>query len=119
MRFDARELKPYSEPVSASDLREGAVYFSVGFLDEEEMHLPVVEPLVFIGKDLNPGDQSVFYFQDAPSYRRGIRYQSATDSDGAKFYEQPSDRLGFVFEFEHALDLLLACSLRRRAAGQT
>jgi len=33
MRFEARELKPYAEPVSASDLKEGAVYFFVNFAE--------------------------------------------------------------------------------------
>jgi hypothetical protein len=34
MRFEARELKSYAEPVTASQLREGEIYFSVQFADE-------------------------------------------------------------------------------------
>lgn len=116
MRFESRDLKPYSEPVRASDLREGTVYFSIGFLDGEEMLVPFLEPVVFVGKDLNPGDEGILCFQDAASYRSGVRHGSAKSGDGSKFYEQPSDQLGFIFDFEHALDLLLACSLRRRDA---
>lgn len=119
MQFESREVKPFAEPVSLSDLREGCIYFSVGFLDKEEMLVPIVEPLVFLGRNLNPGDVAVLYFQDAGSHRRGVRYESATDADGAKFYEQADDQLGFIFEFEQALNLLLACSLRRRNSAMT
>jgi hypothetical protein len=117
VRFESRELKPYAEPVSASELKEGSVYFSVGFLDQGEMLIPVLEPVVFIGRNLNPSDGAVLYFQDADSYRRGLRYEPASTAAGAKFYEQPADQIGFIFDFEHGLELLLACSLRRRKAG--
>jgi len=35
VRFEARELEPYAEPVSADELAEGEVYFSVRYVDEE------------------------------------------------------------------------------------
>jgi hypothetical protein len=35
MRFKGRELKPYGEPVSASSLKVGDVYFSVQFADRD------------------------------------------------------------------------------------
>ena len=54
LRFAARKLKPYSEPVSASELQVGATYFAVGFLDEA-MLIPTMEPIVFIGTDLAQG----------------------------------------------------------------
>ena len=33
MHFEGRELKPYAEPVSKSELREGETYFAVNYVD--------------------------------------------------------------------------------------
>ena len=115
MRFETRELKEHSEPVAVERLREGTTYFSLSFLDKE-MLVPTLEPVVFVGCNLEPDDEErLFYFQDADSYRAGIRYHAnepdADDAD-ATFYSGavPSH----IFEYEHALDLLLVCSLRRK-----
>jgi hypothetical protein len=114
LRFPARKLKPYSQPVSPAELRVGATYFHVGFLDEGAMLIPTVEPIVFIGTDLRQGGVSgELYFQDAASYLQGVRFESAVDSDGSRFTVQPPEQVGPIFEFERALDLLLGCSLRR------
>ena len=48
MHFESRELTTYAEPVSASALVEGRVYFSVQYVDEDLL-LPNVETLVFVG----------------------------------------------------------------------
>ena len=55
MRFEARELEPYSQPVKPEMLREEGVYFSVTYADED-MLIPVMDTLVFIGRNLDPGD---------------------------------------------------------------
>ena len=112
MRFEARELKSYAEPVASSDLTVGAIYFSVQFVDGE-MLIPQVEPLVFIGRDLEAGDQATLYFQDAGSYRQGIRFDSS-ENDDAAFYAQGEHEINHIFEYEQALDLLLTCSMRRK-----
>ncbi len=115
MRFEERELKPYAEPVSAEDLQEGTVYFSLHFLDEE-MLVPIVEPVVFIGRDLDDGHAGL-YFQDADSYRKGIRFGSAAGAEDANFTFGASPN--HIFEFEHALDRLMVCALKRReGSGQ-
>lgn len=111
--FEARELKSYVEPVSADELREGSIYFLVSFADEE-MLIPTMETVVYIGEDLEPGDQDQAYFQDIDSYNRGIRYGDEGDGDCALFQTGSKNELGHVFTFERALDVLLACSLRRR-----
>ena len=51
MYFDGRDLKSYAEPVSSSELQEGQIYFSINYVDDE-MLVPVIETLVFIGKNL-------------------------------------------------------------------
>jgi hypothetical protein len=113
MRFESRELKDYAEPVSILGLNEGSVYFSVNYLDED-MLIPVMEPLVFVGRNLNPSDVGQVYFQDADSYWRGVRYASATEEEEPVFYSAPEGQVGNIFEFERAVDELLKCSLRRR-----
>lgn len=110
MRFEARELNPYAEPVSTEELREGEIYFGVLYLDDDGL-VPTLEPKVYIGRDLEPGDTNTFYFQDFASYRRGVRFESDIGDNEAAF-ETGAER--HVFEYERALDLLMACALRRK-----
>ena len=116
MRFDARDLKPYAEPVSSNELRVSEAYYSVNYVDDD-MQTPVMETLVFIGRNLEKDEMDVLYFQDITSYQRGIRYASATADDVAVFHVVPADQANHIFEFEKVLEQLMACSLRRRAAG--
>jgi len=114
LRFEGRDLKPYGEYAPESTLVEGKTYFAVHFLDDETL-VPELRPLVFIGRNREPSDSGQLYFQDAGSYFAGARYESATAEDGAEFHCVPSGTPG-VFEFEKALDVLLRCSLQRRAS---
>jgi hypothetical protein len=69
VRFEGRELKSYAEPVTASLLKEGDVYFSVQFADQE-MLIPIMEAWVFAGRKLDHNDEeNHLYFQDVGSYR--------------------------------------------------
>ena len=109
--FPARELKPYAEPVSPEALSEGRVYFAVQFIDGELL-IPTVEPLVFIGRDLD-AEAPGLYFQDAESYHAGVRVGSGDENEKhATVYTQRTVK--HVFEYERALDQLLACALRRQ-----
>ena len=69
-----RELRPrgLERRVAATELQEESTYFSVQFVDDD-MLVPIMLPLVFIGRNLNSGDVSRIYFQDAESFRRGTR----------------------------------------------
>lgn len=116
-RFEARELKTYAEPISADELKEGSVYFFVNFVDEE-MLIPVMGTVIFIGENLEPGDANRVYFQDIDSFNRGVRYNDEGDGDYAQFQTGSKNELGHVFDYEHALDQLLACSLRRKSSGR-
>ena len=116
MYFDGRELKPYAEPVSSNELQEGAVYFAVNYVDEE-MLIPLMETLVFIGRNLEPGDVGMVYFQDVESYREGVRYDSDSEDELAKFETGSEKELGHIFHYEPALEVLMHCSLRRKEAG--
>jgi hypothetical protein len=111
MRFEARDLKPYAEPVSPLDLKVDTIYFAVNFVDDE-MLIPVVEPRVYIGKDLD-AEEAGLYFQDVDSYRRGIRFESS-DGETEATFEIGTEK--HMFEYEKALDVLMRCALARRAA---
>ena len=116
MRFEERELKPYVTFVLAKDLKEGTVYFVVQYLDDKLL-LPMMRPVVFIGRNLETGDTSRFYFQDAESYRSGFRRASSGSDTGARFESFPEGKTGDVsaiYEYEDALDDLMRCALRRR-----
>ncbi|HTX16028.1 MAG TPA: hypothetical protein VMD77_12095 [Candidatus Baltobacteraceae bacterium] len=111
--FEARELKPYAEPVSKSDLTEGAVYFALQFADEKLL-VPYLQPFVFIGKNLEKEDVDLYYFQKIESHLAGVRYGSAAEEDWPDFEAYGPDQGKHIFEYERALDRLLVCSLRRR-----
>ena len=72
--FEGREVKPYGDYVLTTDLVAGRVYFKVGYLDED-MVVPELMALVFIGRDVNP-KRPGFYFQDAPSYFGGVPFEA-------------------------------------------
>jgi hypothetical protein len=127
MYFEGRELKSYGEFVKASDLVIGRVYFRVSFLDED-MAIPEVVPLVFIGWDLSPEEPGLYY-QDPGSFFEGKRWDDTNDEPAAEptdedanldglqngWFEMESDgTYSHVYEFERALDSLLTCSLKRR-----
>jgi len=111
-RFSARDLKPYAEPISPLDLRKGSVYFVVSYADEDLL-IPLLEPLVFIGRDLEPDDENHVYFQDVGSYRKGIPY-SGLQGAHTSFHVYSAKYINNFFEYERALDELMRCSLRRQ-----
>src|SRR5437773_585235 len=130
LRFPARDLKPYAEYVRSKELVLGDLYFRVHFLDSD-MLVPELVPLVFIGRNLTPGDDargsSVLYFQHFESHSAGIRYEpvggdaeagagDATvehDAESPSFECSEETEFSGALEFEKAPDVLLDCSLRR------
>ena len=105
--FESREVGPHAQYAAASALVEGETYFAVHFVDDE-MHIPEVRPLVFIGRDREVGDLGQLYFQDAASYLKGVRYDSPDSSD-AEFHTVHQDT-PFVLLF--ANERLHAAALR-------
>lgn len=118
MHFAKRTLKPHAEPVTANKLREGHVYFSVTYADDD-MQIPIMETLVFVGANLYPGDRERVYFQDIGSHRNGVRYDSENPDVAARFFVCPKDKLKHFFEYEQALEELMRCSLRRSDQTQS
>jgi hypothetical protein len=112
MHFEGRELKDYAEPVSATELREGEVYFAVNYVDDE-MLVPTMETIVFIGRNLEPGDLDQVYFQDIESHREGVLYTSDSSDGPSRFQAGAENQINHIFNYEPALEELMRCSLRR------
>ena len=88
MRFEARELKPYAEPVSANELKLGREYFSVSFVDGEWC-IPIIDTLIFTGKT----HEGLLRFQDVVSYRQGVPPDEDTAEGHATFYQCTEDQM--------------------------
>jgi hypothetical protein len=112
VRIEGREVPPIGTPISPEQLRDGAVYFSVNYLDED-LTLPVMEPLVFVGRSLDGADSGLVYFQDADSYRRGVRYPGPDEMGQARFWQGAENELNHIFTFELAFEELVRCAARR------
>jgi hypothetical protein len=102
-----------AEPVSPHELKVGEVYFSVQFVDDDLM-IPILEPLVFIGRELMLDDAGVVYFQDAEAYRDGVKFESAQSDDDLSLVVQNESEIKHIFKYDKALDVLQACALRRK-----
>ena len=119
--FEGRELQPWAEYMRADELRQGAVYFGVHYLDDE-MLVPELTAFVFIGKDLEPDDENIIYFQEASSYLAGVRpfdNETPTVTDEAEagsrivVHTMKANEC-HMMQYENAVDVLLRCALRRR-----
>lgn len=103
----------YAEPVAASDLREGGLYFSVTYADDG-MLMPLVETMVFVGAGLDNDGENNLYFQDVESFRRGVKFNPNEDDVNADFFVCESSELNAVFSLEKAIDELHRCSQRHQ-----
>ena len=128
LTFAGREIPQYAVHVKPEDLEVGNVYFRVSYLDND-MVVPEVTPLVYVGRDLDPPTENShqLYFQDAGSYFAGIRWEDDAppvkgENEEERFqswlerghFELFEESQVSVLEFENALNLLLLCSLRRQ-----
>jgi hypothetical protein len=111
--FPATELPPYAEPISPEEMQVGRVYFALQFLDRALL-VPHLYPLIFLGLDLDGDSRNMLYFQDFDSYRAGVRYGSHGEEESASFHVYQSNAGGHIFDYEHALRLLMRCGLDRR-----
>jgi hypothetical protein len=112
MRF-VREFSQYARPVSADDLRVGKVYFSLQFADHALL-IPMLRPMVFLGHKQVGGAVGRLCFQDFESHQVGLSFDSAREEDRHFFLATTPENLQHIFEYEHALDVLIHCALKRR-----
>jgi hypothetical protein len=115
--FPATELKPYAEPVSPQEMKEGRVYFALQFLDKDLL-VPVLQPLVFLGYNLDGDDPDLRYFQDFGSFLAGVRFP-ACEQEGLECFEAYGPDEGkHIFEYHHALEVLMRCALQRHETAE-
>ena len=117
LRVAGRILKQYAEPVGAEELQVGDVYFSVTFLDDQGF-VPLLEPVVFLGRNLEPGDAGRVWFQDFESYSRGTPPEIGPGRRSGELFVGSEDEINHFFTYERALDVLLRCSLERARRGR-
>jgi hypothetical protein len=78
------------------------------------MLIPVLEPVVFLGIDVLEPKTGELYFQNAETHLRGLRIETASSEELQEyFHAQGRDETKHIFTFEHALDEVLRCALRR------
>ena len=111
--FEGREIPSYGEPVSEDGLKENSIYYIINFIDEE-MIVPTMKTVVFVGKNLEQDDINSFCFQDIDSYNGGIRYDLENMDNYGDFFVCSTKELNGVYNFEHALERLMHCFLRQK-----
>jgi hypothetical protein len=111
LKFDARQIPSYAEPVAPEALEVGHTYYAIAFIDPE-MLTPIITSLVYVGRDLEEGDCGWLYFEDPDYYHSGIEQKK-------RLTTCQESNVGHIFEFEHAFEVLMRCSLRRRKPEAT
>jgi hypothetical protein len=120
LQFAARELHPWLRTVRFDELVVHDVYYGIDYLDER-LQLPHIRTLVYLGIDLCDGDKNKVYFQDLDSFAAGVTladFEEPVTSAHGSFYTGSSDHLGWIFNFEDALEELMRCSLRRQGTSR-
>ncbi|NII71480.1 hypothetical protein FHW84_000036 [Dyella sp. SG562] len=112
--FDKREIPPYGQFVSNDKLVIGETYFHVTYVDQD-MLIPTVSSLVYIGRNLGNNEVNRLYFQDVDSYFDGLRITDENPDPNSMRLESFPEDSPSVFEFDYALESLMLCSLRRKA----
>jgi hypothetical protein len=111
--FPATELKPYAEPVSPQEMHVGRVYFALQF-SGRGLLVPHLYPLIFLGHDLDSDSTNLRYFQDFDSYLAGVRYGTQGQENSECFQAYGAEEGNHIFDYEHALQALMSCALKRR-----
>jgi hypothetical protein len=92
------------------DLVVGTTYFSISYGDPDLL-APIVESLVYIGRDLQGDGQ--LHFQDVASFRRGDTWQRP--GPASKFVRTSTADMCQILDFDELLNAVLDCAARRRA----
>jgi hypothetical protein len=80
MKFDARVLPATAEYKRSNELLDGETYFIVDYTDPDLL-VPVLRPVVFVGRDVERSGSGHVYFQDMDSYRDGVRVNDPVDGE--------------------------------------
>lgn len=100
-----------AEPVVFAELATGAVYFLLNFFDDE-MLVPDLRTVVYIGIDVDGETNSKVYFQDYESFIDIGPFPDSREGSVA-VVRFASDKITCVFELDKAIDILADCQMRR------
>ena len=106
------------KPVLAEDLRKGTIYLSLCYLDEQLL-VPVMETLVFLGSDIFGERDGLFYFQRAESYFEHGEFVPIMIEHNERLVAAAPDGLSNIFAVPDGSDALALCAERWRQRGQT
>ncbi len=101
----------FAEPVRVSDLRHGGVYFMLNYFDDE-MLVPDLKTLVYIGQDLKETTHGMLYFQDYDTFAEWGAFPNPNDGSGT-VVRCMADNINCIFELDKAIRILQQCQQRR------
>ena len=110
-KSDARPLSENPQPVVSDALSVGETYL-IDYVDQPKL-IPDMWTATLIGRNLRSGDMDRAYFQDVEAYRDGVSFETDEFEPRTIVALDRSD-LDSIFDFEHAIEELMRCSLRRR-----
>ena len=109
-------MKPSAKSVRASDLVKGATYFIVSYTDKDFL-IPIIETLVFLGRNVRGEPNGKLYFQDAESYVHEGPYPQTT-TDQQELFTFPDHGLGSILELDETVEELQRCLARKQQRQQ-
>ena len=111
--FPSTELPSYAEPISPDEMQVGRVYFALLYSDPDLL-VPHLDPLIFLGRNLDGKQRNMRFFQHFDSYRDGVRYEGHTPDQSECFEAYGPNEGKHIFDYEHAVKSLMRCALNRR-----
>lgn len=105
-------MKARAQSVRPSELVKGSTYFMVSYVDDDLL-IPIVEPMVFLGRSIHGDADGKLYFQNAESFTHHGPYPEATDGDQDVF-AFPDEGLGSILNLDEAVEELQRCLARKR-----
>ncbi|MBT2119744.1 hypothetical protein KK141_21675 [Dyella sp. LX-66] len=114
LTFEKREIDFYAQHVTYDELTVGDDYYMISYADGD-CKIPVMESLIYLGKNIVGLDSAeTLYFQDAESYRAGVRVTDSPERGTYELHGLKPDQLDMIYDFERALEELMRCSMQRK-----
>jgi hypothetical protein len=106
IRFEAREVPDWAEPVDEATLQLGKIYFWLHYFDED-LSIPDFRAVVFVGREA----QGSTLFQDVGSYLASVPHDGSSEEEARVDACAPGS-VNHIFEGGKVIDELLKWSLR-------
>jgi hypothetical protein len=107
------EPKATIRPVSVTDLNNSDTYLSVSYLDDQLL-IPIVETIVFLGCDIFAEGGDTLYFQYAESYFEQGAFVPGVSQQREPLLAATPDGLNNIFTVPNGSEALVLCAERWR-----